>query len=69
MCCGQFCLNVNVTKNIYYSCAEYLCANDSPTSDGTTRPLPKDGGAEEFRGDLTVGLRPKVWTRDQKWKK
>ena len=31
---------------------------------GTTRPLPRDGGAEELRGDPTVGPHPKVWTID-----
>jgi len=36
---------------------------------GATRPLPRDGGVEELHGDLTVGPRAKVWTRDQKWKK
>jgi len=25
--------------------------------DGATRPLPRDGGANEFRGDPTIGLR------------
>jgi len=35
----------------------------------TTRPLPRDGGVEELPGDPTVGPRPKVWTRGQKWKK
>jgi len=34
-----------------------------------TRPLPRDGVVEEIHGDLTVGPRPKVWTRGQKWKK
>ena len=29
---------------------------------GTTRILPRDGGAEELRGDPTVGPHPKVWT-------
>jgi len=33
---------------------------------GATRPLPKDEGVEELYGDLTVGPRPKVWTRGQK---
>jgi len=33
------------------------------------RCLPRDGEAEFLRGDPTVGSRPKVWTRDQKWKK
>ena len=28
---------------------------------GTTRPLPRYGGAEEHRGDPTVGPHPKVW--------
>ena len=32
---------------------------------GTTRPLPRDGGAEELRGDPTVGPHPKVWTKDR----
>jgi len=27
------------------------------------------GGVEELHGDPTVGPRPKVWTRGQKWKK
>jgi len=35
---------------------------------GATRPLPMDGGVEELHGDPTVGPRPKVWTRGQKWK-
>jgi len=35
---------------------------------GATRPLPTDGEVEELRGVPTVGPRPKVWTRDQKWK-
>ena len=32
---------------------------------GTTRPLLRDGGAEELRRDPTVGPHPKVWTIDQ----
>jgi len=36
---------------------------------GATRPLQRDGGVEELYGDPTVGSRPKVWTRGQKWKK
>ena len=32
---------------------------------GTTRPLPRDGGTEELRGDPTVGPHPKVWTIDR----
>ena len=32
---------------------------------GTTRPLLRDGGAEELRADPTVGPHPKVWTIDQ----
>jgi len=31
--------------------------------------LPKDGGVEELHGNPTVGPRPKVWTKGQKWKK
>ena len=33
--------------------------------DGTTRPLPRNGGAEELHGDPTVGPHPKVWTIDR----
>ena len=33
---------------------------------GTTRPLPRDGGTEELRGDPTVEPHAKVWTIDQK---
>ena len=29
---------------------------------GTTRPLPRDGSAEELRGDPTVGPHPKART-------
>jgi len=36
---------------------------------GATRPLPRDGGMKKLHGDPTVGPRPKVWTRGQKWKK
>jgi len=32
--------------------------------DGSAR----DGSAEEFRGDPTVGPRPNFWTRDQRWR-
>ena len=31
----------------------------------TTRPLSRDGGAEELRGDPTVRPHPKVWTIDK----
>jgi len=31
--------------------------------------LLRDVGVEELHGDPTVGPRPKVWTRGQKWKK
>ena len=33
--------------------------------DGTTRPLPRDGGVEELRGDPTIGPHSKVWTTCQ----
>jgi len=33
---------------------------------GAARPLPRDGGAEELKGDPRVGPRFKVWTIDQK---
>jgi len=36
---------------------------------GAIQRLSMDGGAEEFCGDPTVGPLPKVWTKDQKWKK
>jgi len=36
---------------------------------GATRTLPRDGGVEKLHGDPTVGPRPKVWARGQKWKK
>jgi len=29
-------------------------------SDGAIRPLPRNEGQEEFRGDPTVGLRPEL---------
>ena len=32
---------------------------------GTTRPLPRDGGAEKLRVDPTVRPHPKVWTIGQ----
>ena len=32
---------------------------------GTTRPLPRDGGAEELRGDPTVEPHPEAWTIGQ----
>ena len=43
---------------------EYVCHCDSGGG-GTTRPLPRDGGAEELLGDPTVGPHPKVWTIDR----
>jgi len=36
---------------------------------GATQLLPRDWGAEKFFGDPTDGLRPKDWTRYQRWKK
>jgi len=30
---------------------------------GATRPLPRDGGAEELHGSPTVGPCPKVWSK------
>jgi len=35
---------------------------------GATQLLQRKGGAEELHGSRTFGPRPKVWTRDQKWK-
>jgi len=40
------------TKNSFQNCG------------GTTRSLPRDGGAEEFHGGPTVGPRPKIWARE-----
>jgi len=34
---------------------------------GATRPLPRDGGADELRGDPTVEPHTKVWIRGKKW--
>jgi len=36
---------------------------------GATGPLLRDGGVDKLHEDPTVGPRPKVWTRVQKWKK
>jgi len=39
---------------------------------GATRPYPRDGGAEEFCADSTIGPRPKFWTRKRvlnNWKR
>jgi len=36
--------------------------------DGATQPLPRDGDMEQLHRDPTVGPRPKVWNRGQKWK-
>jgi len=38
---------------------------NSPESWWYCRPLPRDGGMEEFCGVPTISLRPKVWTRGQ----
>jgi len=43
----------------------YVNLDGGGGSGGATRPLPKDGIVEELHGDLTVGPRPKVWTRSQ----
>jgi len=40
-----------------------------PCGGVATRLLPRDRGVEELHEDLTVGPRPKVWNRGQKWKK
>ena len=34
---------------------QYVRCCDCGGGGGTTRPLPRDGGAEELRGDPTVG--------------
>ena len=39
---------------------QYVCRCDCGGGGGTTRPLPRDGGAEELRGDPTVGPHPRV---------
>ena len=43
----------------------YLSSAWSGGGGGTTRPLPRNVGAEELGGDPTVGPHPKVWTIDQ----
>jgi len=45
----------------------YVISILSSGGGSAVRYLPKNVGEEEFRGDPTVGPRPKVWTRDQKW--
>ena len=56
-------------KDIYGPANQYKlfqCYNEiGGGGGGTTRPLPRDGGAEELRGDPTVGPHPKVWTIDR----
>ena len=45
---------------------QYVCRCDcGGGGGGTTRPLPRDRGAEELRGDPTIGSHPKVWTIDR----
>jgi len=48
----------------------YIFTFDRPwgVAGDATQSLPRDEGAEEFRGDPTVGPPSKVWTRDQRWK-
>ena len=43
----------------------WLAAHHISSGGGTTQPIPRDGGAEELRGDPTVGPHPKVWTIGQ----
>jgi len=56
----------------YHATSDYRVSNfradTSNRNGGTTRPLSRDEGAEEFRGDPTVGPRPspRVLTRRQK---
>jgi len=40
-----------------------------PAGGGAIRPLPGMGTWRSSHGYSTVGPRPKVWTRGQKWKK
>jgi len=42
--------------------------NPGGDGNGATRPLPRNGGAEEFLGNPTVRQCPKVWTRYQRLK-
>ena len=47
---------------IWASSQRWKPVGSTGTGGGTTRPLPRDGGAEKLRGDLTVEPHPKVWT-------
>jgi len=59
--------NIKIFSGAWYSCDEQKDGGGG--GGGATRPLPRDRGVEEFHGDPTIGPRPKVWTRGQKWKK
>ena len=56
-------------ENRHRAAIKYTTSKTIPrtptTCGGTTRPLPRDGGAEELLGDPTVGPHPKVWTIGQ----
>jgi len=47
------------------NCQQQSKLKDQGGGGGATRPIPRDGGAEEILGDQTVRPRPKAWTRDQ----
>jgi len=58
-----------LTEHFIGAHIHFLRTKFFPGGGGVTRPLPTDGGVEELHTDPTVGPRPKVWTRGQKWKK
>jgi len=58
---AEICIKLRFIKKLQKSPSAGL-------SGGATQSLPMDGGVEELHGDPTVGPRPKVGTRGQKWK-
>jgi len=54
--------------NIWFKRRSDTQLHQESGSGGATRPLLRDGGVEELNEDAKVRPRPKVWTRDQKWK-
>jgi len=63
---GKFFRN-NAIPIFYNFSVKEFSGNFFAFGGGATRPLPRDRGAEEFHGNPTVGPRPKIRTRDQKF--